>query len=83
MSDPVDLLRFALAAICTELEKDNPSLEDCQQIADEALALTADCGIPRSGKRVDLDGQGLESWRQYLAIERRVPERAEGVVGRG
>ena len=55
-------LRFALAAIWTELEKDNPSEEDMRQIANEALELTKHHERP---KDLTLDGTGLESWKQY------------------
>ena len=60
--ESVRLLRFALAAIWTELERENPSLEDCQRIADEALDLT----VVYCGSRGVSDEVGLESWLEYL-----------------
>lgn len=62
MTDDVKLLRFALAAIWTELEKDAPNLGDCQLIANEALAMTLD----EANGKVPSDSTGLESWREHV-----------------
>ncbi len=56
--EDIALLRHALACIWTELEKDEPNLEDCQQIADEALELTKKYA---KAKKLSLE-TGLASW---------------------
>lgn len=56
----IDLLRMALAGIWTELEKDNPNLEDCQTIASEALLLT----IEHASGKILSGSTGLESWEE-------------------
>ncbi len=58
----IQTLRFALASIWTELEKDQPSLEDCQRIADDALDLTKSHA---EAKSLTSQGTGLEGWLEY------------------
>lgn len=57
----IDVLRFALAAIWTECEKDQPNIEDVQKIADEALGLTKSFA---NGKNLSNE-TGLESWEEF------------------
>ena len=60
----ISLLRFALAAIWTELEKDNPNQEDCQKIFYEALELTKQ--FAGQCKPFLSCETGLSSWKEYL-----------------
>ena len=57
----INLLRFALAAIWTEAEEDNPNIEHIQQIVDEALEMTKEV---ERGKVPSLS-RGLESWIEF------------------
>lgn len=63
MKETIELLRFALAAIWTELEKDDPNLSDCQDIADSALKITAGHAQP---KDLTCHETGIASWTHYL-----------------
>lgn len=63
----IEIARFALAAIDTELERDFPDEEAAQTIASEALELTR--ASARPGKDLRLDGyHGMESWREYRRL---------------
>ncbi len=71
----IKLLRMALASIWTELEKDNPNLEHCQFIADDALNMTVDTS---KGKYVSNEN-GLEGWLEFKEKYRYISNR--GVNG--
>jgi hypothetical protein len=61
----VRALRFALAAVWTECEKDDSDFGDCQDIAEDALRRTARHGPPwkcQGGPQ----GVGKEGWREYV-----------------
>jgi hypothetical protein len=58
----IDVLRFALAAIWTEGEKDSPNLEDIAIIAGEALKFTY---VFASPGKVPSNETGLESWVEF------------------
>jgi hypothetical protein len=70
----VDLLRHALAAVWTELEKDLPDLKGVQRVVEQALRMTPS----RRGKELTLGAMGVAGWDEYVVecIERRV--RREG-----
>lgn len=63
-AEAVRLLRFALASVWTECEKDVPNTEDLQRVASEALELTRDYAT--KGKDLTNDGTGLDGWLQFL-----------------
>lgn len=56
----IDLLRYALASVWTECEKDAPEVDDIRRIVGEALALTEQ--FVRPGKDLTNGGTGLEGW---------------------
>lgn len=62
MKEPIDVLRYALAAVWTELENDQPNIEDCRTIINEAMGMT---NTWCKGK-VPRNETGLESWREFL-----------------
>lgn len=67
MDKDIALLRYALASILTELDRektDEEMMEDVATIAQEALDSTKQY---RKGKDLTLDGIGIEGWRDYLA----------------
>jgi hypothetical protein len=57
----IHILRFALAAIWTECEGDDGTIENCQTIADEALNLTKQ--FASTGKDHTNQSTGIESWQ--------------------
>lgn len=59
----VDALRYALASIWTEIEKDSPSEEDVRQIVNEALEMTRH--HTKAGKDLTLGETGLAGWDEY------------------
>lgn len=52
-------LRWALACIWTELEKDEPNVYGCQDIANQALELSKEYAKP---KDLTNDLNGVEAW---------------------
>jgi hypothetical protein len=64
-TDWTELLRFALAAVWTECDKDDPSLDDIMRIARESLHLSR--GRARGRVLGGPDGTGLASWHECLA----------------
>ena len=66
----IKLLRFALAAVWTECERDQPEnsiISNCQIICDEALKITIEHAKAKTFGGID--GTGLESWREYIDIK--------------
>jgi hypothetical protein len=60
----IELLRFALASVSTELEKDNPNIEDIWKIVEEALVLTKN--YASLGKDLTNQETGLLGWRIFI-----------------
>ncbi len=58
----IEKLRFALACVWTELEKDNPNLAHCQIIIDEALAESVEFAVAKNLRNGET---GLLAWRKY------------------
>lgn len=63
----MQILRFALAAISTELESEDGCCQSAEIIATEALELTRRDARP--GKDLRLDGMvGMGSWREFRRL---------------
>lgn len=61
MEKTIAMLRFALASIWTELERDDPDVYGCQGIADDALNMSVQYA-PKG--KVPSNLIGVEGWNE-------------------